>query len=555
MLLNLHVENYALIEKLNLDLRQGLTVITGETGAGKSILLGALGLVLGQRADSKVIQEGREKCISEAVFDVRAYGLEAFFKENDLEYDPNTCIIRRELFVSGKSRAFVNDSPVSLSVLKDLSSKLMDIHSQHQNLLLGTDAFQLSVVDAIAANSNLQTEYKLSFTRMKAFQAELKTLEYDYKLATEEEEFLRFQYDQLDAAALKEGETETLEEEFRMLSHAEEIKLGLGRIYSLLDEEEGIVPNLKNALTQAESIQKMYNHMGDVPERLRTSYIDLKDLIRDVESMFNDMDVNPSRMEEINERMSHLFTLQQKHKVRTTDELIEIRENLKAKLQSLESSDDRIQAVRQQLNEATLQTNELATALSASRKAVFAKMESELKSRMSPLGMPKATFRISWQVKESDVTGQDDIEFLFSANGEANLQPINRIASGGEISRIMLCIKYLIAESLSLPTLLFDEIDTGISGEIAHKMGEIMRKMASRRQIICITHLPQIAALGNQHFKVRKTDTNGKVQTTVDFLGSDERLKEIAQMLSGANLTEAALQNARQLLLENNQNN
>jgi DNA repair protein RecN (Recombination protein N) len=552
MLRNLYIENYALIDKLELSFGEGFSVITGETGAGKSILLGALSQILGQRAENRVIKEGAEKCLVEAEFEVQAYGLEPFFEENDLEYDPKHCLIRRELFSNGKSRAFVNDSPVSLNILKELTGRLIDIHSQHQNLLLGSDAYQRDITDTVACNFAVLSDYKAAYTYYKDLQTALRKLEEKVRKTREEEDYLRFQYDQLDAAGLQENEQEQLEAEWEMLTHAEEIKLGIGKIFTLLDEEEhGVNTSLKLALNQAESLQKVYLGLQEHGERIRSCYLDLKDLAQELEVLLNDVEINPARMEQVSERMNQLYTLQQKHRVANTRELIVLRDNLAAKLAVIESCEDDIADLKKTLSEAENQVQKLADQLTETRSAVRKSMEERLTGQLVLLGIPKAVLHIELKRKTMEADGQDLISFLFSANKNATPQPINLIASGGEISRIMLCIKSLIAEYTSLPTLLFDEIDTGVSGEIAHKMGEIMRGIADKRQVICITHLPQIAAKGKQHYKVVKTEHKDSSVTTVRLLQSDERLKEIALMLSGANITEAAIRNAQELLLEN----
>lgn len=551
MLLNLHVEHYALIDQLDLNFQSGLSVITGETGAGKSILLGALGLLLGQRADTKVIQDGKSKCISEATFDIANDDLESYFTDHDLEYDSNLCTIRRELHQNGKSRAFVNDSPVSLTQLKDLSGKLLDIHSQHQNLLLGTDGFQLSVVDALAKNTELLLAYQKTFTEAGHLKAALKKQKDAQKRLLEEESFLRFQYDQLYQADLKADEEVDLDAELQKLTHAEEIKTGIGRMVDLLDQENGIVNNLKSTLGLAENVQKYISTFHDIQERLKLSYVDLKDLIRDLETMFEDVEVNPNRLNQVTERLNLLYTLHQKHKVNSNQELIELRESLNTRLQMIENGGEDTEKMEKALFEAEQNCQNLANNLSKSRQAVFSLLETSLTEMISNLGMPRSVFKINHTHKALDINGQDFIEFTFSASGKGQLRPIQDIASGGEISRIMLCIKSILAECLSLPTLFFDEIDTGISGEIAHKMGQIMRKMSNNRQIICITHLPQIAALGQYHFKVMKNDHAERTQTNVVELTYKERMNEIAGMLSGANLTEAAIINAQQLLQEN----
>jgi len=552
MLQKLYIENYALIDRLDLDFDKGFSVITGETGAGKSILLGALSLILGQRAESRVIKEGYDKCVVEAVFSIGAYGLESFFTENDLEFSPDSCLIRRELYSNGKSRAFVNDSPVSLSVLKNLTAQLIDIHSQHQNLFLGDDVFQLNVVDSVARNHELQNTYKIAYQHYKELQASLKKLEDTARKSKEEEDYLRFQFVQLEEAKLLEGEQQDLESEWDMLTHAEEIKLGLGKIFNLLDEEEhGVNVSLKAALNHTDSIQKVYSKLQEPRERIHSCYLDLKDLAGEIEVLLNDVEVNPERMEQVSDRMNQLYTLQQKHRVKSTSELIEIREGLARKLSVIDSFEDDLADLKKKLIEAENQTQGLADELSATRSAFHKPIEVKLVHLLVQLGMPKAALQIHQKKKPLDLDGQDQISFLFSANKNTVLQPISQIASGGEISRIMLSIKSLIADYTSLPTLLFDEIDTGVSGEIAHKMGQIMKAIASKRQVICITHLPQIAAKGDCHYKVYKIEQNDRSVTAVKMLKDEERLQEIAQMLSGANVSEAAIRNAHALLLEN----
>lgn len=552
MLRNLHIEHYALIDRLDLSFDDGFSVLTGETGAGKSILLGALSLILGQRADNRVIQEGAEKCVTEATFQIEAYGLHSFFEENDLEFDPETCLIRRELYSNGKSRAFVNDSPVSLNILKELSGRLIDIHSQHQNLLLGSDAFQRDIIDAVACSSDLLGKYKDAFSRFKELQGSLKKLEDKALKAKEEEDYLRFQLEQLVGAGLEEGEQEALEVEWELLTHSEEIKLGLGKIFTLLDDEEhGVNTSLKTALNQSEHLLNVFPKLHEASERIRSSYLDLKDLSREMGVLLHDVEVNPARMDQISQRLNLLFTLQQKHRVKTNSELIALRDEFAEKLSFIESFESNISDIKKQLAECEVVTKELADQLTAKRRSVLPTIEQRLVDQLIHLGIPKAVLRIDSKPKAMDTDGQDQIGFMFSANAQTSPQPIERIASGGEISRIMLCIKSLIAEFTSLPTLLFDEIDTGVSGEIAHKMGEIMRSIAESRQVLCITHLPQIAVKGKNHFKVLKTELNGKTITKVVALDPEERLTEIALMLSGANLTDAALRNARQLMLEN----
>ncbi|MCE5174133.1 MAG: DNA repair protein RecN [Bacteroidales bacterium] len=552
MLQKLHIEHYALIDQLDISFKSGFTVVTGETGAGKSILLGALSLILGQRAESRVIKEGFEKCVVEAEFDIHAYGLETFFEQNDLEYILENCLIRRELFRSGKSRAFVNDSPVSLAVLKELTVQLIDIHSQHQNLLLGNDVYQLNILDSVAKNEAVLNEYRTAYLHYRELLSAFKKLEDMARKAKEEEDYLRFQFNQLDEARLKEGEQEELESEMELLTHAEEIKLGLGRIFQLLDEDEHGVNTLLNlAMNQAESLQKVYSRLQEPCERIHSCYLDMKDLAGELEVLLNDVEVNPERMEQVNDRMNQLYSLQQKHRVRNTQGLINLKEELSGKLSVIDSFENQLADLKNEMKDAESQAQNLADKLSASRSSIRKPIEEKLVSLLKQVGIPKAVLQIEQNRKPMEPDGQDQINFLFSANKNTTPQSINQIASGGEISRIMLSIKSLIAEFASLPTLLFDEIDTGVSGEIADKMGQIMKGIAGKRQVICITHLPQIAAKGEDHFKVYKTEQNDSSMTAVKRLREDERLLEIAQMLSGANVSKAAVNNAQALLLEN----
>jgi DNA repair protein RecN (Recombination protein N) len=551
MLQRLTVEHYALIEHLSLEFDDGLTVITGETGAGKSILLGALSLILGQRTDPKVIREGAARCVVEAAFNLTACNLATFFEENDLEYDESSCLLRREVHTNGKSRAFINDSPVSLSILKEVALQLIDIHSQHQNLLIGKDHFQLDVVDTVVGQPVLLESFQAAYQHYKSLYAELKTLKDELERSKTEEDYLRFQLDQLQQAALKPGELEDLQAESSLLTHAEEIKSGLGKLYTLLDDEQcGVLTNLHQSLTVAGNLKRHYEPLSEHEGRMRSAYIDLKDLTAEVGVILNDIEVNPVRLEQVNERINLLFSLQQKHHVTTLDELIALRDHISKQLTAIERSDDAVNQLQHEVEVALEKALKRSVSLSDARKAVMTPLGNRLTSMLTQLGMPKAKLDISQTEKPMDVTGINQVRFLFSANKQNTLHPIEEIASGGETSRIMLCIKSIMAESMSLSTLVFDEIDTGVSGEIAHRMGEIMQDIASNRQVICITHLPQIAVKGNRHIKVSKIDTATTTQTLVSYLKEEDRLMEIAHMLSGANVTDAAIQNAKHLLAE-----
>lgn len=551
MLQRLFIENYATIEQLELDFSKGFTVMTGETGAGKSILLGALTLILGQRAEARVIKEGKIKCTVEAEFNVELYSLESFFLENDLEYYSKNCLIRRELYANGKNRAFVNDSPVSLSVLKDLTSQLIDIHSQHQNLMVGKDSFQLDIVDLIAGNSAILEEYRSNYSNFRELNEKLKQLESNALKSKEEEDYIRFQYEQLRTSELIEGEQEELDTEWDMLTHAEEIKSGLSKMFTLLDNDEyGILQRLKMVINQADITKKSFSRFVEANERLKSDFIDIQDISSEIERYLNDVEINPARLEKVNERINLIYGLQQKHRLKSVGDLIKLRDELKYKLQKIESFEGEILSIKKELAESEKITFQNSEKLSNSRKKVLKSIEHRLIGLLVQLGIPKASIIIKIEDKILDSSGSDKILFLFSANKNNSPQPIDEIASGGEISRIMLCIKYILADSIKLPTLFFDEIDTGISGEIAYKMAEIMRELADKRQVICITHLPQIAASGKVHFKVKKSENDEHSLTTVSLLSENERLMEIAQMLSGAIISDAAIKNAQSLLNE-----
>jgi DNA repair protein RecN (Recombination protein N) len=550
MLKSLLIKNFVLIDNLDIKFDKGFSVITGETGAGKSIILGALSLVLGARADAKSIKGGTDKCVIEAVFDVSQYKLEEFFLNNDLEYDNETCILRRELFASGKSRAFVNDSPVSLAVMKDLGTRLIDVHSQHQNLLLGNNTFQMKVLDVVAENEIPLILYKKEFRRYQSLKRELKQLTEKALKTKQEADYVKFQFDQLDSADLKSGEQIELEEELEMLNHAEDIKLSLYKIAGLLDGEEiGILSMLKEASGVANQQTSHYQRMQDVSERLSSAYIDLNDLASEVESMKEDIEYDPERLEWVNQRLDTIYSLEQKHHVQTIEELIAIRDALEVQLEEIDSFDEQIDRLNSAIKESHDELMQQATVLSEQRKEASKAISAQLVKMVSPLGMPNTKFEIEFTKKsEPDVDGIDDIRFMFSANKNSPLQPVANIASGGEISRLMLCIKTLIAGFTALPTIIFDEVDTGVSGDIADKMADIMQVLGNRMQVITITHLPQIAAKGKSHFFVYKEDISDGTITRMRTLDKDERIKEIARMLSGATLTEASIANAKDLL-------
>ena len=550
MLKSLFIQNFVLIDSLDIRFDEGFSVITGETGAGKSIILGALSLVLGQRADGKSIKNGAEKCVIEAVFDVTKYKLEEFFQSNELEYDQEICIMRRELFASGKSRAFVNDSPVALHVMKELGNRLIDIHSQHQNLLLGDNRFQLNVVDVMAENEILLILYRKEYSRYQSLKRELKELTEKAGQSKQEEDYIRFQLEQLAEARLLSGEQEELEQELETLSHAEEIKGSLYKIAQLLDgEEQGAVPLLKEALSTADNLERYYPKAKEIAERLRSAYIDLNDLTSDIDTQKEDIEFNPERLEWVNERLNILYSLEQKHRVSTVEELIEIQNRITTQLNEIDSFDEQIVQLKGQLDTTYKELIQQAVALSNQRKIASKAIASQLVEMVIPLGMPNVRFGVDFATKpEPESDGMDEIRFMFSANKSGELQPVAQTASGGEISRLMLCIKAMIAGFTALPAIIFDEVDTGVSGDIADKMGDIMQDLGSKMQVITITHLPQIAAKGRAHYFVYKEDTSERTFTRIKELTKDERIKEIARMLSGASLTEASIANAKELL-------
>lgn len=550
MLRSLYIKNYALIDSLEIDFESGFSVITGETGAGKSIILGALSLILGQRADIKAIKQGESKCVIEGSFDVSAYDLRAFCEEKGIEYDPDSYILRREILSTGKSRAFINDSPVSLTDLKELGSQLIDIHSQHQNLLLSDTRFQMQVVDALAGNKELLSRYQQAFHQYKQSEKALAELREAVRKSKEEEDYLRFQIESLTEAALQEGEQEELENELETLTHAEDIKSALFKIYSLLsDDDKGIVLGLKEGLNTSQQLAKVYARSEEISERLQTAYIDLKDLASEMDKLANDVEFNPERLAFIESRLDLIYTLQKKYHVNAVSELLALYEEFKQKIENIESSDQQVETLEKEVHEKSEKVFALAKQLTDSRTSITDSFEKDLTDRVAYLGMPNIRFRSEIITeKHPNIYGLDSVLFQFSANKNVPLQPVAEIASGGEISRLMLCLKSMIAGATALPTIIFDEIDTGVSGEIADKMGEVMREFGKNMQVLAITHLPQIAAKGKAHYKVYKSDDEHTTTTNLVRLSEEERLTEIARMLSGSTVTEAAIQNAKVML-------
>lgn len=550
MLRSLYIQNYALIEKLDISFGAGFSVITGETGAGKSIILGAIGLLLGQRAEVKAIRQGASKCVIEARFDISAYGMEPFFEDNELEYEEE-CILRREVYASGKSRAFINDTPASLVQMKELGEQLIDVHSQHQNLLLNKEGFQLNVLDILSHNDEKLSAYQSLYREWKRAQQELADLIARAEQNKADEDYIRFQLEQLEEANLSAGEQEELEQEMDMLSHAEEIKAGLFRVGQLLTSDEGgLLAGLKESLNTMLGLQKVYSPATELAERLESTYIELKDVSQEVSSQEEDVEFNPDRLEEVNDRLNLIYTLQQKHRATTVEELLALAEEYAAKLAAITSYDERIGELTTLCDTLYNKVRKQAAVLTKARTSAAREVEKQMASRLVPLGMPNVRFQVEMGIrKEPGVYGEDTVNFLFSANKNGSLQNISSVASGGEIARVMLSIKAMIAGAVKLPTIVFDEIDTGVSGEIADRMADIMQEMGEQdRQVISITHLPQIAARGCAHYKVYKQDNETETNSHIRRLADEERVEEIAHMLSGATLTEAALNNAKALL-------
>lgn len=550
MLRQLYIRNFTLIDELDITFKPGFSVITGETGAGKSIILGAIGQILGNRADARMVKAGCDKCVIEAHFDLSNYDMESFFDDNDIDYEPEDCIIRRELKANGKSRAFINDTPVALTTARELGQQLVDIHSQHQNLLLQKEDFQLNVVDIIAHNSQLLNDYRTLFDGYAKAKAALREKEEECEKDRANEDFLRFQADELVTAQLVDGEQEELEQELETLSHAEDIKGALFDADNLLSgDDRSITQSCKTMLSRLSDIGDVYPAIRQVTERLDSAYIELKDIARDISNLAESIDFDPARLTMANERLDTIYTLQKKHHVESVAELIAIRDSLTARLNDITNSEDMLEDMRRQVEDMHRKATEAAARLTESRQEAARHVTEQLLAQMTSLGMPNARFEIKFETKELAVDGADRISYMFSANKNVPLEPIAQVASGGEVARVMLSLKAMISGAVKLPTIIFDEIDTGVSGRVAEMMAQIMRQMGrADRQVISITHLPQIAALGTTHYKVEKTDTDDTTISRMRMLGHDERITEIAQMLSGSNISDAAIENAKSLL-------
>lgn len=550
MLKQLYIKNFTLIDELNISLYPGFSVITGETGAGKSIILGAIGLLLGNRADSKAIKAGRDRCVIEAHFDLSRYGMQKFFDDHDIDYDADDTIIRRELTAAGKSRAFINDTPVPLTRMRELGEQLVDIHSQHQNLLLQKEDFQLNVVDIIAQDADQLKVYQKEYYAYRKAKELLEELKAEIAKNRENEEFMRFQHKELDDANLQEGELEQLEQEAEILSHSEDIKTALYEADSALSgENDSILDKLKNATHQLENVCDVYPSMADVAGRMQSSYIELKDIAQEISSSVDHVEFDPNRLDAINTRLDKLYTLQQKFHVETVTELIATRDRIAEQLSHIDNGDEDIEEKEKEVAALLVKAEKQAALLTSTRQKSAKAIEKEMKGRLIPLGIPNVRFEIAFAEKPLSGNGADKVSFLFSANKSTQLQPVSQVASGGEIARVMLSLKAMISGAVKLPTIIFDEIDTGVSGKIAEKMADIMEEMGlQNRQVLSITHLPQIAAKGSHHYKVLKEETENGTISHMKELNSQERIEEIAQMLSGSDITQAALANAKELL-------
>ena len=551
MLQSIYIQNYALIDTLDINFNTGFSVITGETGAGKSIILGAIGLLLGQRADIKAIKSGETKCIVEAKFNISSCNMESFFKEKDLEFDPNDCIIRRELYASGKSRGFINDSPASLAQMRELGEQLIDVHSQHQNMLLNNEEFQMNVLDIIANDEKELGKYSDIYHQYKETAKRLAETIAKADKNREDEDYIRFQLQQLDDASLKEGEQEELENEAEMLAHAEEIKSNLFKVSNMMAEDDmNMLIAMKESILTLQNVSKHYPAASEWAERLKSCFIDIKELSHEISNAQEEVEFNPSRLEYVNDKLNTIYSLEQKHHVDSVEQLIEIAEKYRSQLTEITSFDQIISELESKKEKIFSELLAQAKVLTSLRKKAAQDVEKKMQELLVPLGMPNVRFCVEvTQRKEPDAKGMDNVLFLFSANKNGTLQNVATVASGGEIARVMLSLKAMIAGAVKLPTIVFDEIDTGVSGSIAEKMALIMEDMGKHnRQVISITHLPQIAARGTTHYKVYKEDTETRTISHIKMLDQNERIKEIANMLSGSTLTEAAMNNAKVLL-------
>lgn len=550
MLKQLYIKDFTLIDELDISFNPGFSVITGETGAGKSIILGALQLLLGQRADTKQIKAGRKKCVVEAHFDLSHYDMNDFFENNEIDNEPTDCILRREVSITGKSRAFINDTPVSLNVMRDLGDQLIDIHSQHQNLLLQKEDFQLNVVDIIADDAKLLSSYQKAYNVWLSARKSFEDFQEQNRKNKENEEFLRFQYSELDKAKLVQGEDADLEQRSQTMSHTEEIKSALYEASAALSTDEtGSVSLTRKATDRLHDIEDVYPDISETANRLESAYIELKDIAGELDNRLEKVDFDPQELEQINAKLDLIYSLEQKFHASSVDELITEHDNIGKQLSGIDNSEEELNELKEAVDKAYTECLDKGRKLSDIRKKAAKKVESEMSKRLVPLGIPKVRFAINFKERECSSSGIDKVQFLFSANSSTPLQPVSQVASGGEIARVMLSLKAMISGAVKLPTIIFDEIDTGVSGRVAEKMAQIMREMGeNHRQVISITHLPQIAAMGSTHYKVNKEETPEGTVSTMRELSQEERITEIAQMLSGSSISKAAIENARTLL-------
>lgn len=553
MLKKLDIRNFTLIDHLEMALYPGFSVITGETGAGKSIVIGAIGLLLGNRADAKQVKRGCDKCIIEATFDLSIYHsdvLKDFFEDNDLDYEPEECLLRREVNANGKSRAFINDTPVTLALMRELGEQLIDVHSQHQNLLLSKEDFQLNVVDIIARDRQQLADYRAAFAEYRSAQRRLEELREQIATSRDNEDFLRFQQKELSEANLASGEQEQLEQEAELMSHAEDIKRALHEAdYGLSGDDTGIVNLTRSIAAQLRSVADVYPEAQELAERLESCFVELKDISQEIASKVDDVEYDPQRFNLITQRLDTIYTLQQKFHVQTVDELLDRLNGIDAQLDNIDNSDEELQELERSVEKLHAVCVEKAVVLTDMRRKSATVVEQELSKLLVPLGIPKVRFKVDVSPADLSTNGADKVMFLFSANSSTDMQPVSQVASGGEIARVMLSLKAMISKAIGLPTIIFDEIDTGVSGRVAEQMAHIMRDMGkANRQVICITHLPQIAAAGSTHYKVAKQETEQGTVSTMTQLSDEQRITEIAQMLSGSDVSQAAVDNAKSLL-------
>ena len=553
MLKKLDIRNFTLIDHLEMALYPGFSVITGETGAGKSIVIGAIGLLLGNRADAKQVKRGCDKCIIEATFDLSIYHsdvLKDFFEDNDLDYEPEECLLRREVNANGKSRAFINDTPVTLALMRELGEQLIDVHSQHQNLLLSKEDFQLNVVDIIARDRQQLADYRAAFAEYRSAQRRLEELREQIATSRDNEDFLRFQQKELSEANLASGEQEQLEQEAELMSHAEDIKRALHEAdYGLSGDDTGIVNLTRSIAAQLRSVADVYPEAQELAERLESCFVELKDISQEIASKVDDVEYDPQRFNLITQRLDTIYTLQQKFHVQTVDELLDRLNGINAQLDNIDNSDEELQELERSVEKLHAVCVEKAVVLTDMRRKSAMVVEQELSKLLVPLGIPKVRFKVEVSPADLSTNGADKVMFLFSANSSTDMQPVSQVASGGEIARVMLSLKAMISKAIGLPTIIFDEIDTGVSGRVAEQMAHIMRDMGkANRQVLCITHLPQIAAAGSTHYKVAKQETEQGTVSTMTLLSDEQRITEIAQMLSGSDVSQAAVDNAKSLL-------